>query len=129
MVLDTPEKYAWMELHKDHFDHNVRAFYEKLLPNTKIAMVVKSNAYGHGLLEISKFCQENPYIHTLCTVNEKEALQLRKAGITKPILIIGYIQDYKQAVENDCQITIYDESSLREIIAICVSYKIKAKIL
>ena len=88
MVLDTPKKYAWIELYKNHFDYNVQLFYKKLLPHTKIAMVVKSNAYGHGLLEIGMLCQENAYIHTLCTINEKEALLLRQAGITKPILIL-----------------------------------------
>ncbi len=128
MVIDTPKKYAWMLLHQNNFDYNVRTFYEKLLPSTKIAMVVKSNAYGHGLIEISKMCQENPYIHTLCTVNEKEALQLRQAGITKPILIVGYIQDYKAAIKADCLITVYDESVLKEVIAICTAYKLSAKI-
>ena len=128
MVIDTPQKYSWITLHKDRFDHNVRTFYEKLLPSTKIAMVVKSNAYGHGLLEIGKFCQENPYIHTLCTINEKEALQLRKAGIKKPILIIGYINDYKAAIQADCHMCVYDETVLKDIIATCVAYKLSAKL-
>jgi alanine racemase len=128
MEIKTQNKYAWVELYKSHFDHNVRVFYEKLLPSTKIAMVVKSNAYGHGLSQMGKLCQTNPYIHSLCTINEQEALQLRQAGITKPILVMGYIQDYKAAVQADCEIAVYDESQLREIIAICKAYKLIAKL-
>ena len=128
MVLDTPKKYAWIELYKNHFDYNVQLFYKKLLPHTKIAMVVKSNAYGHGLLEIGMLCQENAYIHTLCTINEKEALLLRQAGITKPILILGYVQDYKAAIMADCHIAVYDESMLKAIIDICKAHTISAKI-
>lgn len=128
MTLDTSKKYSWMELHKDHFDHNVHTFYNKLLPHTKISMVLKSNAYGHGLLEIGSLCEQNPHIHTVCTINEKEALQLRQAGIKKPILIIGYVQDYKTAILAGCQITIYDMATLQEIISICQAYKLIAYI-
>lgn len=128
MVINSSKKYAWMLLHKNHFDYNVRIFHEKLLPSTRIAMVVKSNAYGHGLLEIGKLCQENSYIHTLCTINEREALLLRQTGITKPILILGYVQDYKAAILADCHIAVYDESALKEIVAICKAHKLSAKI-
>ncbi|MBV8373318.1 MAG: alanine racemase [Candidatus Eremiobacteraeota bacterium] len=51
------------------------------------AFVVKSNAYGHGLVETALAAE--PYARRLCVYSIDEALALRAGGITKPILILG----------------------------------------
>ena len=53
------------------------------------AFVVKSNAYGHGLLETARAAE--PLARRICVYAFEEALALRSGGITKPILVLGPI--------------------------------------
>ncbi len=57
-----------------------------MLKTSKFGAVVKSNAYGHGLIKISKTLE--PYVDYFCVNDSSEALRLRKQ-INKPILILG----------------------------------------
>jgi alanine racemase len=51
--------------------------------------VIKANAYGHGLVEIAKLCAKHKDVDALCVVSLDEALRLRTAGITKPVIVLG----------------------------------------
>lgn len=55
----------------------------------RAAFVVKGNAYGHGLVPVAKIVE--PYAVRLCTYTVDEALALRGAGISVPILVLGPI--------------------------------------
>ncbi|MCX7880183.1 MAG: alanine racemase [Ignavibacteria bacterium] len=55
--------------------------------NRKIIAVVKANAYGHGLVEISRHLQ-NFGIDYLAVAYVSEGIELRRAGITAPILVL-----------------------------------------
>ena len=59
---------------------------------TSLAIVVKSNAYGHGILPIASLAQAHPEVGWLCTAGVQEALLLRAQGITKPILVLSYLE-------------------------------------
>lgn len=59
---------------------------------SSLALVVKSNAYGHGMLEIASLAQANPHVTWLCTAGIQEALLLRKKGATKPLLVMSYLE-------------------------------------
>lgn len=68
---------------------NLREF-RKLAPGGEIAPVLKSNAYGHGLLEVARTLAHEPHIPFFVVDSYFEAVALRARGITKPLLIIGY---------------------------------------
>lgn len=68
--------------------HNLR-FFQKKYPKHKIAPVLKSNAYGHGLVPIAKILDRQK-IPFLVVDSLFEARTLRGEGIKSPILIIGY---------------------------------------
>ena len=53
------------------------------------AFVVKSNAYGHGLVEVARAAE--PLARRICVYAFEEALALRSGGVTKPILVLGPI--------------------------------------
>src|SRR5438105_9028416 len=55
----------------------------------QLAFVIKANAYGHGLLEISQMAESIKEINWLCVFHLSEALLLRKNKINKPILVMG----------------------------------------
>src|SRR3989344_7141565 len=74
---------------KDNLISNYN-YLSNLNSSVKIAPVLKSNAYGHGLVEIGKIVDKlkAPF---LCVDSLYEAYQLKKAGIKTPILIMGFI--------------------------------------
>ncbi len=82
---------TWIEINKTALDHNVEQYRHWLPQKTGIAGVVKANAYGHGISEVGKILQKNNHIQRLCVANSEEVVDLRVQGITKPILILGFI--------------------------------------
>ena len=66
--------------------HNARLLGE-LVGAQRAAFVVKGNAYGHGLVPVAMAVE--PFAARLCTYTVDEALELRAAGLKKPILVLG----------------------------------------
>ena len=80
---------AWIELNLSHLAHNVKEF-QKILPEKCSLMpAIKANAYGHGAALIGRSL-ENMGISDFCVASLGEAIELRNAGITGQILILGY---------------------------------------
>ena len=75
-------------IYKKNLLHNLRTFQRKY-PGQQIAPVLKSNAYGHGLVPIAKIL-DNQKVPFLVVDSLFEARVLRTEGIKTPILIIGY---------------------------------------
>jgi len=65
---------------------------KNIVKPSKILGVVKANAYGHGLVEISKEL-EKLNVDYLGTAYIEEAIYLRKHNIKKPILVLGAVND------------------------------------
>ena len=78
-----------IELSRQNLEQNYQ-YLASLHQNLKVAPVLKSNAYGHGLKEIGKMVdgQNPPFI---CVDSLYEAYILQKEGIKSQILIMGYI--------------------------------------
>ena len=70
--------------------HNIRALRERAGKDVKYMGVVKANAYGHGIEEISRAAQDAGADYLGVSIPE-EGMRLRNAGITIPILILGGI--------------------------------------
>ena len=71
--------------------------------------VIKTNAYGHGAKAIAKHLEDNDRISGYAVATAEEALELRKAGIGKMILILGYVfeKDYEDLILQDIRFGIY----------------------
>lgn len=69
---------------------NIKYYHSTYKKN--IMAVIKNNAYGHGLKEISHFLDEDSRINYFVVNTIKEGLYLRKLSIAKPILILGNIE-------------------------------------
>ncbi len=80
---------AWIELNIEHLRHNVEQFQELLPAGCAMMPAVKANAYGHGAPLIAASLQQMG-IRDFCVASMNEAIELRKAGITGQILILGY---------------------------------------
>jgi alanine racemase len=84
---------TWVEVSKAALIMNAKAFKRRVKPGVAVMAVVKSNAYGHGLIETAKTVQ--PYLDWFGVDNVDEGLALKKAGIRKPILILGYTPSWR----------------------------------
>jgi alanine racemase len=98
---------TWIELDKKAIEHNYKSIRGLLSPKTKLMAVVKSNAYGHGLIDFSTEMGKLG-LDWFGVDSIVEAIALRKAGITKPILVLGYtLPDMLvQAVEFHVSVTV-----------------------
>jgi alanine racemase len=92
--------------------------------NIKVAPVLKSNAYGHGLVEVAKILDplQPPFF---CVDSLYEAYKLYKANIKSKILIMGYVNPENLAIkELPFSYIVYDLIQLKQII----KYQPQAKI-
>ncbi|HTL39508.1 MAG TPA: alanine racemase [Methylomirabilota bacterium] len=96
--------------------HNLRA-YRRAIGDTKVMSVIKSNAYGHGILEVAKAIEKET--DWFGTASGMEALDLRKAGIKKPILVLSFYDPEQIAdlVKKNVSLVVYDLKQARLISA------------
>ena len=71
--------------------NNFLAMKEKLRDGTKIIAVVKADGYGHGAVPIARMAEPWDFIWGFAAATVEEAVELRLAGIKKPILILGCV--------------------------------------
>ena len=86
-------RYAYTRLvevfvYKNHLLHNFGE-YQRNHPTSRIAPVLKSNAYGHGLIKVARIFDQ-PETPFLVVDGYYEALILRNEGVRARILVIGY---------------------------------------
>ena len=79
----------WSEIDLNAVSHNVRELCRITSPGSRLMAVVKANGYGHGALEVALVALKNG-ADCLGVARMDEGVHLRKAGITVPILILGY---------------------------------------
>ena len=82
-------KRTWAEIDLSAIRHNYHAIRSRLPEGCRFLGVVKADAYGHGALRVSQLLQDEgaEYLAVSCL---DEALELRRGGITMPILILGH---------------------------------------
>jgi alanine racemase len=85
--------------------------------NTKIMAVIKADGYGHGAVPIAKALNEIDAVDAYGIAIIEEGIELREAGIEKPILILGYTpkEQYKQLVQYDITQAIFQRVSAEEL--------------
>ncbi|BDA74836.1 alanine racemase [Rivularia sp. IAM M-261] len=86
---------AWVEIDLGAVEHNVKQLKKLLVPQTQLMAVVKADAYGHGAVTIAKVALSSG-ASWLGVATVPEGIQLREAGITAPILLLGAAQTFEQ---------------------------------
>ena len=79
---------AWLEIDLDAIGHNVRALCHKLSPGTELMAIVKADGYGHGAVPVARAALHKG-AKWLGLGSVSEAIELRQAGITAPLLVLG----------------------------------------
>jgi alanine racemase len=98
---------TWIEIDKGAIKANFESFRDFIPKRVKMLGVVKSNAYGHNLIEFAKEL-ETLGVDFLGVDSVVEGLALRREGVKTPILILGYTlpEMIERAVDNDLEITV-----------------------
>lgn len=99
---------AWAEINLDNIAHNIREIRRITHKNAEIMGVVKADAYGHGVMEVTRTLLANG-AERLAVSMLDEAIQLRRNGIEAPILILGYTDPIRanEIIEDDVTQTVY----------------------
>ena len=96
---------------------NVRYFRSKLKPTTKLTCMVKAFAYGAGSVEVSKALQASGLVDYLAVAVADEGVELRRAGITLPIIIMDpEVAAMDLILENNLEPNVYSHQSLKTVI-------------
>jgi alanine racemase len=96
---------------------NVRYFRSLLQPSTRLTCMVKAFAYGAGSVDISRALQDSQLVDYLAVAVADEGVELRKAGITLPIIIMDpEVAALDLIIENNLQPNIYSFQVLEDII-------------
>ncbi len=98
---------TWIEVDTNALAHNYAFFRTFIQPHVRMLSVVKSNAYGHGLVDFAR-TMESLGIDMIAVDSVVEGLALRKEGITVPILTLGYALPaiIPDAQENNITLTV-----------------------
>ena len=106
---------TWVEIDLDNVAYNFLKVKESI-GDKKIIGVVKADAYGHGAIEVSKVL-ERYGAYALATASLEEALNLREAGISLPILVLGYVDPAALglASSRNIAVTLFDKNFLKRL--------------
>jgi len=108
---------TWADIYLDRLEHNYRAL-RGIAAGRQFMGIVKANAYGHGAIEVARRLEAlgADYLAVACL---DEAMELRQAGITLPILILGYTEPQFAPLlaEQSVSQTVYDADMARALSA------------
>lgn len=107
-------RWAWADIDLGAVRNNVTALIAAN-PSQQLWAVVKANAYGHGAVEVANAALQAG-ASGLCVALADEALALRAAGITAPVLVMSEqpASQYTAMIEHDVIATLYNETSIKQ---------------
>ncbi len=106
--------FSRLELSLPACESNYRYFRNLLKPETKLLVLVKANAYGHGAVEFARLMEKEGADY-LAVAYPVEGMELRAAGIHKPILVLTAGTDFfDEIIDNNLEPSIPNLCSLKE---------------
>jgi len=119
---------SWVEVSKKTILSNLAQYQKVVGPQVAIMPIVKSNAYGHGMIAVAKLVA--PKVKWIGVVNLAEGLVLRQNGIRKRIMVLSYCQPelLEGGIKQNIELPIYDLSQARVISSIAKKIKKIARV-
>ncbi len=101
-------RWSWVEINQSALRNNTRQFKNLLAPRVKMMCVVKADAYGHGAVKCARIMQTSG-ADQFAVATVDEGIELREAGIAKPILILSEppISAIDALLEHDLMPSVY----------------------
>ncbi len=112
----------------DNLRENILKMKSVIKPDMKVLAVVKADAYGHGAVGVSQRIRDLADYFGVATIDE--AVELRLAGITEPIMIIGYTdsEDFPKLIEYNITQAVYDVSECEKLSQVALDAGTRVKV-
>lgn len=96
---------------------NMEHMKANLLPGTRMLGVIKTDGYGHGAVPIARELELLDYCFGFAVATAEEAFILRRAGIRKPILVLGFTfpYSYRRLIREEIRMTVFLPETLSEL--------------
>jgi alanine racemase len=103
--LPSDSRPTWAEIDLDAFDANAVTLSSLLPDNASMIAVLKADAYGHGAVELARRCEKNG-VAMIAVALIEEGLELRRAGISLPVLVLGPLNEQQIRIAVDERLTL-----------------------
>ncbi|HOB32902.1 MAG TPA: alanine racemase, partial [Verrucomicrobiota bacterium] len=113
---DFPLRPAWVEIDLARLRRNLQLIRADLPSSVRLLAVVKDEAYGHGAVDVARIAIEEGASYLGLSTLE-EALTLRAAGITAPMLLLGERQEAELpwCIEYDLTVCVNEATTVRKL--------------
>jgi len=118
-----PQRPAWTEIDLGKLRRNLQLVRADLSPHVRLMAVVKDEAYGHGALDVARVAvEEGAWGFGLSTL--EEAMALRDAGITAPLLLLGERQpgELEWCVAHDLTVCVNEPHNVRALAKLATDF-------
>lgn len=125
-MIDRP---AWAEVNLQAIFRNVSGLKKRLSPGARLCAVVKADGYGHGAAAVSRAALAAG-ADRLAVAFAEEGIELRRLGITAPILVLGFTgpEAARRAVGWRLDVTVISADNARAVSEAAVSLGMKARV-
>ena len=108
--------------------YNFENMKANIRPGCKITAVIKADGYGHGSVQIAELMEPFDYMWGCAVAAADEAFRLRRAGIRKPIMLLGYTFDefYEDLIRENVRICVFDYDTAAKVSDAAFTAKKKA---
>ncbi len=105
---------VWAEIDLDRVTHNLDVVRAHAGPDRRIMAIVKANAYGHGAVPVAWHLATQG-VNAVGVGDSQEAIELRRAGLSIPIVILGTVVpgELPDVVAHDIAVTVHSEERVR----------------
>jgi alanine racemase len=118
---------TWVEVNLPRLTQNLQAIRDRVTP-AKVMIIVKANAYGHGLAEVAKHLSTSADYIGVAVL--EEGILLRELGVTAPILVLGGIwgNQVPHYLQHNLTLTASSVERLEQINVVASQMGVKAKV-
>lgn len=112
----------------DAIEYNIHNMKKRLADGTGMIAVLKMDGYGHGAVPIARLLSEKEYIWGFAAATLEEGFAIRRAGISKPILVLGAVfpEQRRCMLNNEIRMTCYTREMAEDISRLAVQLGRKA---
>ncbi|HTI15044.1 MAG TPA: alanine racemase [Dictyobacter sp.] len=110
------ERPTWVEIDLNAIGSNTRHIKSLVGPAVQVLVALKADAYGHGAVKVARTVLQNEAT-MLGVATVSEAVPLREANVTAPILVFGYVPRWqmREAIRLGVSVTLYSLESAHEL--------------
>lgn len=112
-------KRGYIQVDLDAIRDNMCHMKENISEQTKMIGVIKTDGYGHGSIPIAHCLEELDFMYGFAVATAEEAHALRRAGVRKPILVLGYTfpYSYEMLVREEIRPAVFRYDMIEELAA------------